>query len=145
MGIVGSLLVMLLAAGADGPTPRAEIGIQVLEASNDPGPTDGPSSRAARDLGATLNYKSYKTLAQEQRTLAVEEWATLTLANGATLSVSPKVIDRAQHSVRLQVDVHQGKHHLDTDYTVRDGGTVFVSAGANGKNVLVLAIVPKVK
>jgi hypothetical protein len=75
--------------------------------------------------------------------LALNEWTTLTLANGATLSVSPKVIDRNAHTVRLQVTVHRGKQHLDTDYTVRDGGTVFVSAGPNGKNMLVLAIVPK--
>jgi hypothetical protein len=148
MVLVRSLLFTALAAGA-APAARSgslvQIGVQVIEASTDASTTDAPASRAARDLSSTLNYKSYRTLAQEDRTLAIDEWATLTLANGATLSLSPKAIDGRAHTVRLQVSVHQGKHHLDTDYTVRDGGTVFVSAGPNGKNVLVLAIVPKAR
>jgi hypothetical protein len=41
--------------------------------------------------------------------------------------------------------VHRGQSHLDTDYTVRDGKTVFVNAGPIGKDVLVLAIVPHAK
>ncbi len=134
----------LLTAPVAGPAVQVDVGIQIIEATNEASASP-PDSRAARDLSATLNYKSYRTQGQEQRTLGIEEWTTVTLSNGSTLSIAPKAVDKGAHNVRLHVAVHEGKHHLDTEYTVRDGGTVFISAGASGSGVLVVAIVPRAR
>ncbi len=144
--MTGAALIAVLGLGnaAAGLT----IDVQVIEASNQAS-SPGAESKAIRDLGATLNYKSFQTLSNEERTLGVGEEAQIFLPDGAVARISALGIEESKkkRSVRLRVRIEQGPETLDTEYSVRNGGTVFVSAG-KGKahdSVLVLAIVPHLK
>jgi hypothetical protein len=145
--MIGTALVVALGLG-NAAAAGLTIDVQVIEASNS---TDGPAgeSVAIRDLGATLSYKSFRTLSREQRALAVGEGIDLQLPEGAVAHISALGVEQKKRdrTVRLRVRIEQGQESLDTEYSVRDGGTVFVSAGkrATGDSVLVLAIAPHLK
>jgi hypothetical protein len=145
--MIGVALIVALRLG-NAATADVILDVQVIEASND-GHTQGRQSKAIRDLGATLSYKSFKTLSQEQRTLTMGDGAQFFLPDGAVAHISAVGIDekKKKRSVRLRVRIEQGEETLDTEYSVRDGGTVFVSAGKekSGDAVLVLAIAPHLK
>jgi hypothetical protein len=124
------------------------VDVQVIEASNLGNP-EGGQSKAIRDLGATLSYKNFQTLSHDEQTLSIGEQMQLALPDGAVAHIFALGVegDKKKPTLRLRVRVEQGKEALDTEYSVRNGGTVFVSAG-KGKSpdsVLVLAIAPRLK
>ncbi len=145
--MTGAALIVALGLG-NAAAAGMTIDVQVIEASNNSA-TPGTQSVAIRDLGATLSYKSFRTLSREQRPLAVGEGTDLLLPDGAVAHISALGVEEKKRSqtVRLRVRIEQGKESLDTEYSVRNGGTVFVSAGkhATGDSVLVLAIAPHLK
>lgn len=169
---VGTLQVMGLALGlllcAAGGTqapggaaggahaPEVALDIEIIEASNKPGDLTERlperstertrQSRAARDLGSTLKFTSFRTLSEENLPLGAGESTTLRLPNGATATLTLLAVDPGKRTLRLRLQIAHGVRTLDTEYTVRDGGTVFVSAGNAGQGaVLVAAISPHTK
>ena len=145
--MIGTALMVALGLG-NAAGAGLTIDVQVIEASNN-GDSPGAQSVAIRDLGATLSYKSFRTLSSEQRVLAVGEGTDLFLPDGAVAHISALGVEekKRNRTVRLRVRIEQGQESLDTEYSVRNGGTVFVSAGkrATGDSVLVLAIAPHLK
>lgn len=140
-----ALMSSLALAGASGDI---DLSVQILEASNAPRVNAAPTP-AERDLGSTLNYKSYRTLEDRHQKLAFGESARIDLPNGtaATItSVASVAPAGAKRLVRLRVQTDQQGKRLDAEYSVRNGGTVFVSAGKSGaEGVLILAIVPRLR
>jgi hypothetical protein len=145
--MIGAALMVALGLG-NAAAASLSVDVQVIEASNE---SDTPvgQSVAIRDLGATLSYKSFRTLSREQRDLAVGQGTDLHLPDGAVARISALGVEKknGNRTVRLRVRIEQGQESLDTEYSVRDGGTVFVSAGKHEARdaVLVLAIAPHVK
>ena len=70
----------------------------------------------------------------------------LVLQNKTRVDLSLAAIDPTTHSLRLKVTLVQDNRSLRTDYSIRNAGTVFVSAGPDPSgDVLVLAIIPTLK
>jgi len=143
--MVASALVIALGLNA---ASALVVDVQVIEASNKPG-AHGGESKAIRDLGATLSYKSFQTVSQEQRTLKLGGEEKVLLPEGSVARISAVGVEekKGKRTVRLRVRIEQGSETLDTEYSVRDGGTVFVSAGKSksSDSALVLAISPRVQ
>ncbi len=125
--MIGAALMVALGLG-NAAAAGLTVDVQVIEASNK-SDTPAGQSGAIRDLGATLSYKSFRTLSREQRTLVVGEGTNLVLPDGAVAHISAVGVEekRKTGTVRLRVRVEQGLDSLETEYAVRIGGTVFVS------------------
>ncbi len=145
--MIGAALIVAFGLG-NGAASGLTIELQIIEASNT-GHARGGQSKAIRDLGATLSYKNFRTISQDERTLAMGEGTQLVLPDGAIARIYALGVEekKKKRTVRLRVRIEQGDETLDTEYSVRDGGTVFVSAGKDksGDSVLVLAIAPHLK
>ena len=94
--MIGVALIVALRLG-NAAASDLVLDVQVIEASNN-GHTKGGQSKAIRDLGATLNYKSFRTLSQEQRTLTVGEGTQFFLPDGAVAHISALGIDEKRRS-----------------------------------------------
>jgi hypothetical protein len=143
--MIGAVAVVALTFGN---AAGLVVDVQVIEASNK-AQAAGTPTKAIRDLGATLSYKSFRTVAHEQRTLALGDATQIFLPDGTIARISAVGVEekRKHRTVRLRVRIEQGQETLDTEYSVRDGGTVFVSGGKNkaSGSALVLAIAPHLR
>jgi hypothetical protein len=141
-------LVLLVALGAGS---NVSIQVEVLGASDQAAPPKSAAgaSQAAphleRDLRTTLKFKHYRQLAKQSLSVTVAETAEMALPNGAKLRLTPLSLDPAKGMIKLRVQNVKEHYDLDTEYSIKDGGTLFVTAGPYEQEVLVLAITPKVE
>jgi hypothetical protein len=137
------VLSLALSAGA-----TVSIQVEVVGAS-DQGPAEAggsqPVGHLERDLRTTLKFKHYRELAQQTLSVALADTTEMALPNGARLRLTPLALDAEKGMIKLRVQNLKEHYNLDTEYSIKDGGTLFVTAGPFAKEVLVLAITPKVQ
>ncbi len=138
------VLAAALAAG-----PGVSIQVEVLGASDQAAPSGGAGTAQVaphleRDLRTALRFKHYRQLASQNLSVSLTETAETTLPNGARLRLTPLSLDPVKGMIKLRVQTVKEHYDLDTEYSIKNGGTMFVTAGPFEKQVLVLAISPKV-
>jgi len=141
-------LVSTLALGAPPASPSVSIEVQVLGASDQPPATGGSdtvhaSPHLERDLRTALKFKHYRQLAKQDLAVQMKETGEMALPNGGRLLLSPLSVDPAKGTIELRVRNQKEHYDLDTEYAIKNGGTLFVTAGPYGQEVLVLAITPR--
>jgi hypothetical protein len=139
-------LVWGLALGAQ---PSVSIEVDVLGASDQtvqvPAPARSPkvSVHLERDLRTTLKFKHYRELGKNELNVAIGETGETTLPNGGQLRLTPISFDATSGMIELRVQNQKEHYELDTQYSIKNGGTLFVTAGQHEQEVLVVAITPK--
>jgi hypothetical protein len=146
MGLIPPSIALVSALALASPT-SVTIAVDVLGAS-DQAPRHPPEVAVAphleRDLRTTLKFKSYRELAHKELIVALAATGELALPNGGKLRLTPLSYDPAKGMLELRVQNQKEHYDLDTEYSIKDGGTLFVTAGPHEQEVLVLAITPRV-
>jgi len=145
-----TLLVLPLLLALSAP-PTVSIQVEVLGASDQATPaghTSGvtpPAPHLERDLRTALKFKSYQQLAKQDLSVTLAGTVEMTLPNGAQLQLTPLSFNPTKKAIELRVQIRKEHYDLDTEYSIKNGGTLFVTAGPYEQEVLVLAVTPKVK
>lgn len=138
--IVSLFAVLLLAAAtaahADAPV---SIDLGVAVASNDGTRIDPQLANLRAKLKAMFDYKSYRMLDRQKRTLAVGETGEFALPGGRSMRVTPA--PAAGNKVRLAVQIMEGQRNLlTTTLGLSRGGMVLVGGPAYQNGVMILII-----
>ena len=145
------LPVALVAGMALGAPPSVSIDVDVLGASDQApkSPQTPDSAKVAshleRDLRTTLKFKHYRELARKDLVVLLAATGELTLPNGGQLRLTPLSFDPVKGMLELRVQNQKEHYDLDTEYAIKNGGTLFVTAGPYEQEVLVVAITPRMK
>jgi hypothetical protein len=144
-------LPVALASGlALGAQPSVSIEVDVLGASDQaPKTAQAPdaakvSTHLERDLRTTLKFKHYRELAKRDLAVVLEATGEMTLPNGGQLQLTPLSFDPVKGMLELRVRNQKEHYDLDTEYSIKNGGTLFVTAGPFEQEVLVVAITPRI-
>jgi hypothetical protein len=146
LGCLPAVFLRAILLGASLPgAPTVTIDVEVLGASdqaskNGQAPVSG---HLERDLRSTLKFKTYREISKTELVVATGTTGETTLPNGGRLRLTPLSQDTAKGSLELRVQNQKEHYNLDTEYSIKNGGTLFVTAGPYDHEVLVVAITPK--
>jgi hypothetical protein len=145
---LGWLPVTLMWGLAVGTPPSVLIDVDVLGASDQAQKSGGQetgkvSAHLERDLRTTLKFKHYREITRKDLTVVMGATGETVLPNGGTLRLTPLSFDPAKGTLEVRVQNQKEHYDLDTEYSIKSGGTLFVTAGPYEQEVLVVAITPK--
>ena len=148
---VACLPVALIWGLAVGAPPSVTIAVDVLGASDQSPPKSAApdatkvASHLERDLRSTLKFKHYREITKKDLAVTIGGTSETLLPNGGLLRLTPLSFDPANGMLELRVQNKKEHYDLDTEYSIKNGGTLFVTAGPYEQEALVVAITPRVQ
>jgi hypothetical protein len=122
-------------------TDTVTVGVRVIRASPKGKPHLDEKLKDLTEQLATMPFKVFKLTRDPVLGLKVGGTGTVDLPGGHTLAVTPRRVYAAEGEVRLDINLKVAKL-LDTDLTVREGGTFLsvVQAASPPADATVLAV-----
>lgn len=136
-GLIAAVCLLTATVSAWAANEKVDVVVEVVHAS-DSGSTVDPPLKGMKDAftKAGFNYKSYRRLSREKRTLVKSQASVVSLPNNQKATVT--LMSVANNSAQVQVGVGP----LKTTYTLGREGSLFIQAGPHNGGMLVLVLSP---
>jgi hypothetical protein len=138
LGLLG--VVMCLSAAS--ARAQVTVEVQIIAASNQPGPGPSAIPHLERDLQKAMKYSSYRLVERRMLNVAYAQTSSLTLPNKGLFKLTPLALDPATKMLRMRVQNVLPHYNLDTEYSIKAGGTILVDAGPFEGGMILIALTP---
>jgi hypothetical protein len=138
LGVLGVAICLSATRAA----AQVSVEVQIIAASNSPGPGPSAIPHLQRDLQKAMKYSNYRLVERRVLTLAYAQSSSLTLPNKAILKLTPLALDPTSKMLRMRVQNALAHYDLDTEYSIKNGGTILVAAGPFQSGMMLVALTP---
>jgi len=138
LGLLGAAICLSAAPAL----AQVSVEVQIIAASNKPGPGPSAIPHLERDLQKAMKYSSYRLIEKRMVAAAYGQTSSLTLPNKALFKLTPLALEAATKMLRMRVQNTLPHYNLDTEYSIKTGGTIFVDAGPFEGGMIVIALTP---
>jgi hypothetical protein len=135
-------LGVLISLRAPRAVAQVSVEVQFIAASNTPGPGPSAIPHLQRDLQKAMKYSNYRLVERRVLSLAYTQSSSLTLPNKAVFQLTPLAFDPTTKMLRMRVQNALAHYDLDTEYSIKNGGTILVVAGPFQGGMMVVALTP---
>jgi hypothetical protein len=136
------LLGVVLCLSAAPALAQVTVEVQIIAASNKPGPGPSAIPHLERDLQKAMKYSSYRLVERRMLNVAYAQTSSLTLPNKGLFKLTPLALDAATKMLRMRVQNTLPHYNLDTEYSIKAGGTILVDAGPFEGGMILIALTP---
>jgi hypothetical protein len=136
------LLAVAICLAAPRAAAQVAVEVQIIAASNKPGPGPSAIPHLERDLQKAMKYSNYRLVEKRTLTVAYAQTSSLTLPNKGVFKLTPLALDPATKMLRMRVQNTLPHYNLDTEYSIKTGGTILVDAGPFEGGMLLIALTP---
>jgi hypothetical protein len=138
LGILGVAICLAAPQAA----AQVTVEVQIIAASNKPGPGPSAIPHLERDLQKAMKYSSYRLIERRDLAVAYAQTSSLTLPNKAIFKLTPLALDPVTKMLRMRVQNALPHYNLDTEYSIKTGGTILVDAGPFEGGMILIALTP---